>query len=489
MPNTYSISTAGQDAVTYTNISQILALLPNNTQELISPKDVRDAIFSNWENSVWRYTSNGTDEYIGFDRTEVKGVPLFLGKKNLNNSNILSNSVLTTLSDTDIFFFNTKSDLAPSQKLKIAFLGGSSQSLYLRPPYLEVLENVGGTPSLDLNLTHTQTFGGDFNFIAGQNGRISLNSFVIPSQNELSNIISLAGSASVGDLMMVRSSTGLVELRNVPTNGVGDIFFTDATPMPDDFRGFVQGETFSQISISDMVRSILYPEYGPSVNSIDFTTPLEKNTTSNTVVNYTYTLTKRTFDILQTDINIFRENGTTLDFSSGGVISGLGLITTTFNNTFTFSGVEVNNSNFFTFSITTFDGTYSSTASERLDFVFPYFYGFSTTTYSVPTIQTTVNGDLTKLIDIQDNQAVDISGQGFLYFAYPSSYGLLYDIKDNNGFQIYIEGGLTASWTQSNAVINSPSSLWSGQTYKVYRTTSQVTITPPSRTYTFNFTP
>lgn len=486
MAATYSISTSGQDAVTYTDVTQILSLLPNNTQQLISPRDVRDAVFSNWENAVWRYTTNGTNEYIGFARPEVKDVKLFFGKKQLNNSNILSSGLLSTLSDTDIFFYNTKSDGAASQKLKIAFLGGGTPSLFLTPPFIEVLQNITGTPSLDFNLTHNQSFGGDFNFIAGNNGRISLNGLKIPSQNEFTNIIANAGSASVGDLMMVRSSTGFVELRNINTSTFGNLTFTEANPMLDDFRGFVAGQTFSDFPIEEIIRTILYPDFGPSA-TMTVLPVLEKNI-SGVNVNYSYSLTKRTFNILSSQIRITRPDNSPLFQTAGPTITGSGQITNFYNSSQSINGIQNRDNDFFTFSISAFDGTYSTTASARLSFVYPYFYGFSSTSYNISTIQTVVNNDLTKLVDIKNNQPLSIGGYGYLYFAYPSSYGLLNDIVDANGYQIYVEGSVSTSWTQSNVLINSPSTFWSGVSYKVYRTFNPVTIPLPSETYTFNFT-
>ena len=187
---TYSIfPNTTQEANSFNNISDVLTVIPDNTQKLINPRDVRDAIFSNWENTVIRYTSNtsGT-QYIGIAREDIKD-KLFFGKKSLSGSNILSNTVLSAQPDVDIFFYNTKSDTAPSQNLRIGFIAGSSQSLHTNVPYLEVVQVSGGTPSLGLNLTHNQPFGGDFNFEAGQYGRIGLNSLVVPSVTEISSMV------------------------------------------------------------------------------------------------------------------------------------------------------------------------------------------------------------------------------------------------------------------------------------------------------------
>ena len=188
---TYSIFPGtSQEANSFNNINDVLSVLPDNTSKFISPRDVRDVIFSNWENTIIRYTSNiSGSQYIGIARDDVKD-KLFFGKKSLNGSDILSNSVLSANTEVDIFFYNTKSDSSPSQNLKIGFLAGSSQSLHTNIPYLEAVQIEGPAPSIGLNLTHNQPFGGDFNFKAGNDGRISLNNFIIPSVNEISSMLS-----------------------------------------------------------------------------------------------------------------------------------------------------------------------------------------------------------------------------------------------------------------------------------------------------------
>ena len=92
---TYSIfPNTTQEANSFNNISDVLTVIPDNTQKLINPRDVRDAIFSNWENTVIRYTSNtsGT-QYIGIAREDIKD-KLFFGKKSLHNCLLFFNKFL-----------------------------------------------------------------------------------------------------------------------------------------------------------------------------------------------------------------------------------------------------------------------------------------------------------------------------------------------------------------------------------------------------------
>jgi hypothetical protein len=68
-------------------------------------------------------------------------------------------------------------------------------------------------------------------------------------------------------------------------------------------------------------------------------------------------------------------------------------------------------------------------------------------------------------------------------------YLTLAKIYDGNGFLLWQSGTTSTSWTYSTNTISSPSGIWGGTSYLVFRTTSVVTIPPPSQAYQFNFTP
>jgi len=515
MAPTFSYNAPGQDAVSYTDISNILNLLPDNTQKIIAPKDLRDAVFSNWENSVFRYTSNSTGtQYIGIARKEIKDKVLF-GKKELSGLSILSDSIISSNSDVDIFFYNTKSDINPSQDLKIAFLAGSSQSLHLSPPYLEVTQVVGSTPSLDLSLTHNQTFGGDFNFIAGSNGRISLNNLVFPSQTELSSMISGPSSSVVGDLYLVRNSSGSVELRT-PGSGVSNVLgipggstdiygslvnlngfsleFTDLNPTIVSLGGIPAGSTFSNVPLVEMIRQLLYPYLGP-LTTISFPIDIyERNNISSTNVPFTYTLTRRSNDVTSSSISGLGISSFVV-LSTGPTISNSGFLNNSYSGSYTFSSVQVtaNTGGVFTFSYNGSDGTTSYTATQSMKFVYPYFSGFypTTPTFSSSTIMNDAVSTLSlsggKIVNDYGSQSVGLGGSGYICFFYPYSYGLLSEIYDGSGTLLWQSGSASTSWTYSTSVsINSPDGYWSSS-YRVFRTTSPVTISLPSQNYQFNF--
>ena len=482
MAPTYSINPGtGQEAESFTDISQILNLLPDNTQKLIAPRDVRDAVFSNWENAVIRYTTNSSGTpYIGVARKEIKD-PIFIGKKELNNSSILSNSVLSANSDVDIFFYNTKSDGALTQDLKIVFLGGSSQSLHLTPPYLEVTQVVGGTPSLDLSLTHNQSFGGDFNFIAGASGRISLNNLVFPSTTDLASMVVSPSASVVGDLYLVRNSSGNVELRQ-PGSGVSTTLgipggttniygspvnlngfpleFTDLNPTIIPLGGIAAGSTFSNVPLVEMIRQLLYPYLGP-LTLISFTNVVfERSHSSGMYIPFTYTLIKRSNSIISSQVSAIGNSSIPV-IPTGPTFGGSGYQSNSYSGGYTFSSIQIsgNLGGVFTFSCNASDGTTTYTATQSIKFVYPYFFGFYPTTPTFSSIVmnnvlSTLDSSGGKLVRDYGSQSVGIGGSGFICFCYPYSYGLLSTIYDGNGFLLWQVGSASTSWTYSTSPIS-----------------------------------
>jgi hypothetical protein len=356
-------------------------------------------------------------------------------------------------------------------------------------------------------LTHNQPFGGDFNFQAGTYGRIGLNGLTVPSSSEITSMVASPSASIVGDLFVVRSSSGYLEFRTgtsvtstlgspgSPTNIYGSsvnvngypLEFTDATPTPLNLGGVVQGSTFSNVPLVEMIRQLLYPYLGPQVTISLSQSIKERNHTSGTSSQFSYTLIKRTADITSSLVQISNSAGVILSGYPGGTLSGTGYLTQTYNDVFTFSGAQIlaNTNGNFTFSISVTDGTQSATASTTMKFVYPYFYGFSATTSN---IQNIING-LTKLVDVQDDQTVSLAGTGYLYYVYPANYSTLAKIYDGNGFLLWQSGTTSTSWTYSTNTISSPSGIWGGTSYLVFRRVNVSTIPTPSQAYQFNFTP
>lgn len=480
---TYSINVGTiKEASSAGYISTVLDVLPDNTQKQISPRDVRNAVFSNWENSTFRYTlNNNSTQYIGLGRDNIYDT-VFLGKQKISGSYIMTDALLA--SDTDIFLYNTKTDANPSQDFKLSFLAGNDQAAHPYAPYIEVAK-IGGTAAVSLTMAHNNPFGGNFNFQSGNTGRISLNNLIFPSVNEVASMVASPAQSTSGDLFIVRSASGFVEIKSASFSGSALPSFTNLAPTPQDLGGIPTGSTFSNVPIIQMLNMLLYPYLGPLSTTTLPSTYLERNHVSNTPVNYSYSLTKRSAPLTSV-INIISDVATLYN-GVGPSIGGPGYISNNYASVFTFSNAQVqaNLSGLFTFSVIPTDGTQSYTSSAGVKFVYPYFHGFSSTTSNTQNI---ISNDLTKEVNDYASQSVSLSGTGYLFYCYPETYGDLAAIYDGNDFLLWQTGSASSTWTYSTAAgINSPSAIWSGVSYRIYRTTSEVTIPLPSQNYKFNF--
>ena len=151
------------EATNWNSLQTILEQLPDNTAQLISPRDVRDAIFTTWEQGTFKVVTVGSENYIG---TENGGTvsnfryKMLFGKKELQAGNVVLDNALLT-SDTDIFIYNNKSDSNLSlQDTKMSFLAGDDFTAFDDAPYIQATKTTG-TPSnwIDLNITNPATGG------------------------------------------------------------------------------------------------------------------------------------------------------------------------------------------------------------------------------------------------------------------------------------------------------------------------------------------
>ena len=180
MPVTYSVNIGSQiEAYRKTDILSVLKDLPDNTQKLISPKDVRDAFLSTWANSPFKQTKNisGT-EYIGIDSgnpsdRDIKQ-KIFLGKRSFGNTDILTSSLLSS-TNTDIFIYNTKPDSVSQNSTIVSFLAGTNSTLFPYAPYIagEYVNNLG-TEIITLEIRNPSLHTGGVN-IYSDTGRVSIN--------------------------------------------------------------------------------------------------------------------------------------------------------------------------------------------------------------------------------------------------------------------------------------------------------------------------
>lgn len=540
---TYSVNIGStQEARSKTSITDVLSLLVDNTSKEISPRDVRDAIFSAWESSVIRYSSNGNYPYIGIDRTDVKDIKLFLGKKTHSSSLIITDDLVSN--DTDIFFYNLKSDSATNQDLKISLLSGTSSAMHYLAPYLKS-SYVASPEALSLDIVNPATYG-TVGIQSGLSASITINNLTWPSRNYINNLVanpSNASASSASDLFLAVRSGGSIELLTYASGGgtlgspgiATTIFgspatlngysleYTNLTPTVATFGGVSLGSTFSNVPLIDMISQMLYPYLEPvstlTINSIDYGSGAVSLSYNNTVerkqqptstpaitINYSFTLTKRTNNISSTNFSLKRE-GTAFAPSGGWpsiTLSGSGLVNQSYTgysigiNGSSIAGGSTTNRNVFTFSLYASDGTSGLTSSTYFEVVYPYFYGFATTASTTGIASNQLgtdysNGYIVKRIDKKTNQTLAVNSYalpgdvGYLHFMYPAIYGTLSSIQDGNDFVEYTHNS-AGVWTYSSISITHPngSSYWSGVNYYIYRKTI-VTLIPPSQNYKFNF--
>ena len=312
MPSTYSIN-VGQvtESTRKPDIFTVLGDLPNNTQKLISPRDVRDAFLTTWANSSFRITTGATyssEEYIGIDsgNPEDRDIKqrILIGKRSFGNLDIMNSSLMNS-SDADIFLYNTKSDSLTQSSTKVAILSGTDSTLHTYAPYLESVLNPTDD-ALDLNISNPSLFGGDIN-IFSTIGRVAINGIVFPTAAETATnasngkILRYFGTYPYGSLKWDDSTVTISDIGSpgLPTNIYGSpvllngysLEFVDPNAVPVPVGGITQGATFLTGSfagqdwpMSEVIRQILYPYIEPVlelsiINPITGTTYAEAGTT------------------------------------------------------------------------------------------------------------------------------------------------------------------------------------------------------------------
>lgn len=248
MSVTYSVNqNTVTEAFKLSGVQTALTELLDNTSKLISPHDVRDAIFTNWENVVLKPTTviGSGVEYIGIDdQTMVAqtGTGLkekfLIGKRQVSGQNTMNNTILT--SDIDVFFYNTKTD-SGSQYTKVAFLAGTNSTAYANAPYIWAQDIVGGTidltiinPNGNLILNPTQSGFLKGTWFYGVTASLSdqlVNKYYVDTKVSnsglngltLSNVITSSGLPSIG----TGNGSGNSPSKNiVGTNTAGKITLT-----------------------------------------------------------------------------------------------------------------------------------------------------------------------------------------------------------------------------------------------------------------------
>ena len=497
MPSTYSIY-VGQviESTRKPDIFDALSELPNNTQKLISPRDVRDAFLTTWSNSSFKITTGSTFssyEYIGLDSgnpddRDIKQ-RILIGKRSFGNLDIMNDSLLNS-SNADIFLYNTKPDSVTQSSTKVAILAGTNSILHLYAPYIEASTNVMGD-AIDLNITNPSLFGGDINILS-TTGRVAINGIVFPTAAETSasasngKILRYFGTYPSGSMAWDDSIVTISDIGSpgTETNIYGSpvllngqsLEFVDTSLVPITIGGITQGASFPTGSfigqdwpLSEVLRQILYPYIEPVlelsiINPITGTTYAEAGTTPSLEFDWSITTYARDNNESISDFFIRESLQSFPNFISFGS-SFSAVPSSVTSSSFTYvtysSGIS---SLDFSIDVSTVVGItasaepfgYSFSSTQTVSFINPIFYSFDTTEIlsgSYSTLQTVASG-ATKLIEpvmASHSYILPYNGSGYLYFIYPNTFGATISyIKDPNGYTIYDYGFTYSIFTHSS---------------------------------------
>lgn len=457
--STYSINN-GQitEAVKLNNLQDVFIGLPDNTSKLIAPSDVRNAVYTTWENILLKSTIIGSSSvvYTGYDLSSLRQ-KFFFGKKTNLGMDIMSNSLLSaTASDVDVFFYNNKQDTNLNQNTKVAFLAGTTSFNFANAPFIEARQ-VTFPASIDLYINNTGYLTGKIDIDASLVSIKGVRYPVAPTSSNLFLTTDIAGNASWASPTITNISNpgATVSIVGSPVlvNGY-PLEYTNLYPSQVTVGGIPAGTTFSNVPISQMFDSIFYPYLTPIISLNASTLVYEYG--SSFAPSLYWTMQARTLDI----------TSATLSGAVSPILPGVSASTVLSGTSSSLSITTTNPTASWTLNVS--DGTVSVATTIVANRVFPFFYGMtSAATMSGVTLYT----NLTKDIDGLSNKAYTYNGiNQYMYFAYPASYGTVSEIFDQNLYQVYNDaGGGSFTYSISTVASTGLGSNWSTSFY-VYKT-------------------
>lgn len=447
------------------NINFILNKLRDNDIGEVEPKDIRDSIFSLWTNSVFKETNNGDVGYIGIDtlngeNRDIK-LKILLGKSFYSKfDRVLDNSDLLD-DDTDILFYNTKSENESQNETKISILVGIDEDLNKKAPYLSSLK-VEDTSLLSLNIIND----GEIKIKSRDDSGVSVNNIIFPTINE-------SESRDIDGKILIKDSDNKLKWSNIdvnlgneignesePTIIKGDLDvngypleFSDDRKVPIDLGGLSNGDTFDKYPISELIKKVSYTYQPPSVG-LSFLSPYDKGFVeigSTPDVKIEYRISKKNKNtnatILKNMIPNFHPPIMSSNFKNIIEVASAQIIPYPVRK-----GIQE-------FEITASDEDTSVSEKIDLEGIHPIYYGISNDNVS----------NLSKLIDKPTNEIpfvkVSLSGNGKLVFMYPKSYGKLASIVGNSG-------NIVGDFDKTLEVISSDEGNWVDVEYWVYESNS-----------------
>lgn len=475
-------------------LNDLLLELPDNLEKLVTPISLRNSFLSLWTSVPFKETMVGTHRYISLDSTKtlapnagVTASKILIGKRSFLSSDIMgtnNNNLLS--SDIDIFFYNTKLDTIPNTKTKIAILAGNSFSFFPDAPYIQSEQVSGITqPSLSLDFVNNS---GDIYLKSGDYGSFSIcgtnsvGSIYFPTKSEMiysnssdlnNKVLLWKGPTGYGKLVWdelklpttdyIGTTGSELNIYGTPVNvNEYPLELTDTRYVPSIIGDIGLGSTFENVSISEVLRKMIYT-YLPPICTLSIDSKYaEVGTYPVPILNYT--ITKRTLSTKPTALtNMLPGSYPEIVSTNQVIINGTssGVVISPISATHTY------------FTITVSDGTASNSNTESILGIYPYFYGFS----PLSIINVTGMTSLTKKVEYKSDKTIDISGNGNFYFIYDKNYGTMSSLP--------IIDGISA--TYSNRFLSSPTGLWSVKEFIVYQWNDVSQIGPPSQNYDFRY--
>lgn len=286
MSKTYSINIGTEiETDRELDLNSVLQKLPNNTQKMITPKDVRSSFLTIWANTGFKLTTANNIEYIGIDSGDPNNrdskSKILLGKRIVGGQNVMTSYLLSN--DIDLYFYNTKKT-GNNNSTKISILVGESPMLWSNCPYIESLLS-NGLASLNI-INPTSDI-----FLESLDGSISINNIIYPRIDENINIdnkvLRYEGLYPYGKLVWSEIYLTSVDMGNsaefnikgdpVLLNGY-NLEFTEDRLVPIEIGGIEQGSSFPINSFPDItdpnaqnwpivevLRLLLYPYVKPDI--------------------------------------------------------------------------------------------------------------------------------------------------------------------------------------------------------------------------------
>lgn len=523
---TYSIGSPPVDAEKLADLQSIFNQLPDNTSKLISPKDVRSAVYSLWETISFKSTSIPTSEvnYIGIDQDNVTQ-KVYIGKKKNQGAYVLNDDLLT--SDVDTFFYNT----TDGSDTKVAFLAGTGSNWgygTLLSPYIESkIVSLGSNDVTNFEIVNnsyvvdeTGTFSGGNVNVYSNYGYVSLNGVNFPKL--LNNSSGLNGRYlkyqwisgtpyAIWEDAFTASPTSLYSEGEVTITGSPvkingfDMMFTDSNPIPATIGGIQEGETFDNIAVTEMIRRLLYPYIAPTVTtSMNYSLVEDGDAITIGSLSLGYTITRSATSSINS-ISLDPANYSGSIVAAGSILQG-GTVTDSILPIIDDNLVIGSTWKSFTFTMSVTDDFTTVATSSSVKLVTPWFYGTATASFTTTTIgssindllsTTSVSGKLAPILSqpvtstssLEFNKKLYITtdgllnNQGYIYFGYPSSFPDIVEIYDQNSFPMSLIDDFT-KYTISG--IQSPNYYWQDKSYKFYISNSATTV-PAGSQYSFNF--